>query len=109
KGTVGPWCANRSPTRAPGSRSSCRPRTRRGDKAGMKRLTALVLAVVLGASATACGRGHKLAKDEGRLVTTGQALVARPGKPFKQVGKSHLLRAGDRVEIHSGDARVELA
>src|SRR5207302_1443636 len=76
---------------------------------GMRRLTAVVLAVVLGASATACGRGHKLAKDEGRLVTTGEALVAKPGKPFKQVGKTHLLRTGDRVEIRSGDARVDLA
>ena len=65
--------------------------------------------VLMAGSLAACGGGHKLGKDEGRLKTTGEAYVARQGKALKPVNGSTVLHAGDRVEIRSGDGSVALA
>src|SRR5688500_11813956 len=76
---------------------------------GMKRLAVVMVAVLVGSTFAAWRGGHKLAEDEGRLSASGKAFVARPGKALKPAGKSRLLRSGDRVEIQTGDARIDLA
>src|SRR5689334_11672614 len=73
------------------------------------RLTALAAAVVAAGSLAACSRGHKLAQGEGRLISTGRTLVTPVGKPAKYIGHSYLLHAGDRVEIRTGDAKLDVA
>jgi hypothetical protein len=73
------------------------------------RVAAAFAVVLMAGSLAACGGGHKLGKDEGRLKTTGEAFVARQGKALRPVNGSTVLHAGDRVEIRSGDGSVALA
>ena len=72
----------------------------------MRRASILTMAVLVAASIAGCSRGQKLAEGEGRLISSGQAYVTRPGKVPTKVGSSYVLRPGDKVEIRQASRAI---
>lgn len=75
----------------------------------MRRVLALGVVVgVFAVGAAGCNR-DRLRADEARLTLSGRALVSQRGGPLKPVDADRRLRAGDRVKMIAGSARVEAA
>ncbi|HEX9968704.1 MAG TPA: hypothetical protein VGB03_01090 [Acidimicrobiales bacterium] len=73
----------------------------------MRRVLALGVVVgVFAVGAAGCSR-DRLRADEARLTLSGRALVSQQGGPLKPVDADRRLRAGDRVKLVAGSARVE--
>lgn len=75
----------------------------------MRRPLAMGLVVgLLAVGAAGCNR-DKLRPDEARLTVTGRALVGKADNALESVTGAKRVRAGDRVKLVEGTAKVEAA